>query len=70
MTDFDRDGDEDTLAFDVKVRCEKPKIQDYFDRNKDCEREANALFFENVGGEDCEAIAIHTLSTTVAKTNS
>ena len=56
MTDFDRDGDEDTVAFDVKVRCEKPKNQDYFERNKDCERKANALFFENVGGEDVKLL--------------
>ena len=51
MTDFDKDGDEDTLAFDVKVKCEKPKNQKYFDRNKDCKREANALFFENIDGK-------------------
>ena len=51
MTDFDKDGDEDTLAFDVKVKCEKPKNQKYFDRNKDCKREANALFFENLDGK-------------------
>ena len=51
MTDFDKDGDEDTLALDVKVKCEKPKNQKYFDRNKDCKREANALFFENLDGK-------------------
>ena len=51
MTDFDKDGDEYTLALDVKVKCEKPKNQEYFDRNKDCKREANALFFENIDGK-------------------
>jgi hypothetical protein len=52
MTDFDGDGDKDTLAFDVKVKCEKPKNQKYFDRTKDCKRKANALFFENIEGKD------------------
>lgn len=52
MTDFDGDGDEDTLAFDVEVTCKRPKSQDYFDKIKDCERDAKALFFENLDGKD------------------
>lgn len=59
MTDFDGDGDEDTLAFDVEVTCKRPRSQNYFDRIKDCKRDAEALFFRNIDGKNV------TLSQTI-----